>query len=133
MIIQPCHRDRGEVSVQSVILVPVVFLIALMCFHVGSLLHQSHVAHVAAARGAEVAVSTPWSPNMRETAMYEIERVVRDLASSLAHVPDISHEPGGVRISVSLKASSALPFLPQVASASVWQPWESFRREQDRQ
>ncbi len=127
----PTH-DRGETSIQSVVLVPVVFLIAFMCFHVGSLLHQSHIAHVAAAMGAEVASSANGSKEIYVVTRHEVERVVRDLNSHLVRKPSISVEPEGVRVSVSVQASSAISFLPQSATASVWKPWETFRREQDR-
>lgn len=125
-------QERGETSVQAVVLVPVVFLLAFMCFHIGSLMHQSHIAQVAAIRGAAVASSMNPGEDARRRAHNEIERVVSDLNSRLVRPPVISYRDSGVQVKVSLRASSAISFLASEADAMVWQPLETFQLEQYR-
>lgn len=124
--------ERAETTIQSVVLVPVVFLITFMCFHVGSFFHQRHIAEVAAIRGATVASGLGISSLSANQARIEIERVVADLGSHLVSEPSVSYENRGVQVTVNLKASSVLSFLPSVASAEVWQPLELFRSQTER-
>lgn len=126
-------KERAETTIQTVVLVPVVFLVAFMCFHIGSLLHQRHIAQVAAIRGATAASSMTQSADSSSQAIREITRVVTDLDSQLASAPRISYRNKGVQVTVSVKASTAVSFLPSTITAEVWRPIESFRLEQDRQ
>jgi Flp pilus assembly protein TadG len=127
------HLDeRGESSVQTVVLVPIVFLLAFMCFHIGSILHQTHVAQVAAIRGATIASALNQSAESNHQARLEVMRVVSDLDSELAFQPSIIFRDSGVQVKVTLKTSTALSFLPSTASAEAWRPFESFRLEQQR-
>lgn len=127
------ETERGESSLQTVILIPVVFLVAFMCFHVGSLMHQRHVAHVAVLRGAVVASGMTPSSEASSAARREVRRVVSDLGSHLAEEPHITYRDKGVIVTVKLRASTALSFLPSVVKSQTWRPMESFRLEQDRQ
>jgi Flp pilus assembly protein TadG len=126
-------EERAEATIQSVVVVPIIFLIVFMCFHLGSLFHQTHVAHLAATRGATVASSMNLSSDSVHRARAEIERVIADLDSRLATAPVISYRDRGVQVEVALRASTAISFLPSLASATAWRPLESFRLEQDRQ
>jgi hypothetical protein len=126
------HSERAETTIQSVVLVPVVFLVAFMCFHVGSFFHQKHIAQLAAIRGATVASSMPFSAESASQARVEVANVVDDLNSRLATTPAVSFRDRGVQVTVALKTSTAISFLPNVATAEVWKPLETFRNEQDR-
>ena len=134
MIAAPYPRsDRGETSIQTVVLVPVVFVLVLMCFHVGVLMHQTNVAELAALRGASIASSMDYSADTQHRVLREVQQVVSDLNSTLQGTPEIDFRDGGVHVRVQIKSTAVLSFLPTLASADVWRPWESFRREQDRQ
>lgn len=124
--------ERAETTVQSVVLVPVVFLVAFTCFHFGSLFHQTHVAQIAAIRGATVASAMDYSYESVHQAQTEAERVAQDLGSALVSVPEVKYRNQGVEVKVRLKTSTAISFLPSVATAVAWRPLESFRLEQDR-
>jgi len=124
--------ERAETTIQSVVLVPIVFLVAFMCFHLGSLFHQTHIAELAAIRGASIASSLDISAHSSSQARLEIRRVVSELGSSVASEPIISYKNQGVEVTVRLQASTAISFLPSVATAHVWRPMESFRDETQR-
>lgn len=126
------RSDRGETSIQTVVLVPIVFILVFMCFHVGVLLHHTHVAELAAIRGASVASSMDYSVDTRVRVLREVQRVVSDLNVTLQKNPEIHFRDDGVHVRVQVSSATALSFLPGVASAEAWRPWESFRREQDR-
>ena len=124
--------ERAETTVQSVVLVPVVFLLAFMCFHIGSLFHQAHIAQLAAVRGVTVASALEQSSQSVQQAQKEVERVAQDLGSQLVSTPEVNYRQQGVEVRVRIKASSAISFLPSIASAEVWRPLEQFRLEQNR-
>lgn len=124
--------ERAETSVQTVALVPIVFLLVAMCFHVASLLHQRDVAQLAASRGAQVASGFVQSSTGVDQARREIETVVNELGSRLAGSPHVRYRDQGVAVTVNVQTAQALSFLPSVASAEVWRPLESFRLEPDR-
>lgn len=126
------RHERAETTIQTVVLVPIVFLLTLMCFHLGSLFHQSHIAELAAIRGASVASGLDISSQSSSQARLEIRRVVTELGSHLASEPSISYENRGVQVTVRIRSSTALSFLPSVATAEVWQPMELFRDETQR-
>lgn len=126
------RNERAETTIQTVVLVPIVFLIVFMCFHLGSTFHQSHIAQLAASRGASVASGLAQTDSSVLQARREIERVVSDLGSRLATQPVISYRDRGVEVRVTLTSSTAVSFLPATASADVWRPMESFRQEHDR-
>ena len=126
------NAERAETTIQSVVLVPIVFLVAFMCFHLGSLFHQTHIAELAAIRGASIASGLDISSQSSSQARLEISRVVSDLGSRVASEPTISYKNHGVEVTVQLKATTAISFLPSVATAQVWRPMESFRDETQR-
>ena len=130
-LVIPRH-ERAETTIQTVVLVPIVFLLTLMCFHLGSLFHQSHIAELAAIRGASVASGLDISSQSSSQARLEIRRVVTELGSHLVSEPSISYENRGVQVTVRIRSSTALSFLPSVATAEVWQPMELFRDETQR-
>jgi hypothetical protein len=126
------QRERAETTIQSVVLVPVVFLLVFMCFHFGSLYHQTHIAQLAANRGATVGSAFAYSHESAKQAQSEAERVARELGSALTSIPEVSYRDQGLVVKVSLRTSTAISFLPSIATAEAWRPLESFRLEQDR-
>jgi hypothetical protein len=126
-------RERAETSIQAVILVPVVFLVVFMCFHMAALIHQSHVAMAIAVRGTEISASSIEHATARHRAVSEMNLMAAELGVALADTPRISYHSNAVRVDVSLRVSGAVPFLPRVASASARQTLERFVLEQDRE
>lgn len=127
------RQERAETSLQAVILVPVVFLVVFMCFHVAALIHQGHVAMAIAVRGAEISSSFSNDPGVRLHAVNEMKVMSSELRSRIAGTPRITYETNSVVVTVNLIVNGAVPFLPQIASATARQTLERFVPEQDRE
>lgn len=127
------RHERAETSLQAVILVPVVFLVVFMCFHVAALVHQGHVAMAIAVRGAEISSSSGDDPEVRLRAVNEMKVMSSELRSRIAGTPRITYETNSVVVTVNLIVNGAVPFLPQTASATARQTLERFVPEQDRE
>ena len=127
------RQERAETGLQSVILVPVVFLVVFMCFHVAALIHQGHVARAIAVRGAEISGSSVHVFENRERAVTEMKVMSSELGARMSGTPLITYNSDSVVVTVKLVVSRSVPFLPQIASATARQTLERFVPEQDRE
>lgn len=125
--------ERAETSIQSVVLVPVVFVLVFVCFHVGSLLHQGHVAEAIATRGADVSASGGISAQTQQSALEEMSRMAQELGAELVRRPTISFGRNLVEVRVMVGARGAVPFLPRTAIATVRRVQERFVTQQERE
>jgi hypothetical protein len=127
-----CHKgDRGETSIQVVVLVPVMFAIFFLGVHVAALAHGAQVANVAATRGAQVA-ATSTSDMPSASVTQEVLQVVTELGSKLRMTPAISATADSVRVTVVLHVQSIVPFLPTSVTRSAIVSRERFILEQNR-
>ncbi len=125
--------ERAETSLQAVILVPVVFLIVFMCFHLAALIHQGHVAMALAIRGAEITSASDNHFDAHGRAVAEMKLMSAELGAHLSRTPSFNYEENSVLVTVHLRVTGAVPFLPRVASATARQTLERFVPEQDRE
>lgn len=123
--------DRGETSIQVVVLVPIIFSILFLGVHMAALAHGAQVANAAATRGAYVAAASP-SDIPIATVLREVDQVVTELGSRLGSVPAVSSTPDKVRVTVALRVQSVVPFMPNTVTRSAWASRERFIMEQDR-
>lgn len=123
--------DRGETSIQVVVLVPIIFSILFLGVHIAALAHGAQVANAAASRGAAVAAASPSDVPMA-SVLREVDQVVTELGSRLGSVPGVSSTPDKVRVTVVLRVQSVVPFLPNSVARSAWVSRERFVMEQDR-
>lgn len=126
------ERDRGESTVQSVLIVPVILTILFMGAHVAAYARGSQVANAAALRGAQVAASVEPDAAGTWSTLREVDTVVADLGFRTAAAPEIEVGPRDARVTVSLLVSRVVPFLPGVVTRSVQVPREVFLKAQDR-
>jgi hypothetical protein len=132
MLPSEARHDRGETSIQAVLLVPIVLGIFLLGVHATALGHGSHVASAAAIRGAQVAAFSDSSGNDVVKALNEVEQVVTDLGSHMSVAPAIRIESKTVTVTVSVEVQSVVPFLPTSVSRTATVSREQFLHEQDR-
>lgn len=125
-------NDRGETSIQTVLLVPVILLILFISVHAAALGHAGQVASVAANRGAQLAASSDVSSESTFLIRQEVRRTVTELGSQLRSEPQLSAYKGNVRVTVRIAVQRVVPFLPDVVSRSASAPLERFIEEQDR-
>jgi len=124
-------NDRGETSIQVVVLVPIIFTILFLGVHVAALAHGAQVANAAATRGAHVAAASN-SETPAASVLREVDLVVTELGSRLGSVPVVSATSDKVRVTVVLRVQSVVPFLPNSVTRSAWASRERFIMEQDR-
>lgn len=126
------ERDRGESTVQAVLVLPVILTILFMGAHLTAYARGSQVANAAALRGAQVAASVEPDSTGTWATLREIDTVVADLGFRAAAAPEIEVGPQDARVTVSLVINRVVPFLPSVVTRSAQVPREIFLRAQDR-
>lgn len=124
--------DRGETSTQTVIIVPVIITLLFLIVHIAVLSHASHIAQVAALRGAQIAASANGSVDEINRAIQQSQQIARDMGTSLATQPQVTWNQRSVGLSVRVRTQSVLPFLPNEVERTVWVAEEKFMMEQDR-
>lgn len=124
--------DRGEVSMQTLIVLPVTLTVLLVGIHFVQLIHGGHVAVAAASRGAHVA-STVQNDGSGAGSVFEVVRsMARDLGSTLEGAPVVEMDADSVTVTVGVVFDGAVPFLPAHIRRSVTVPRERFMTEDER-
>ena len=126
------ENDRGETSTQTVIIVPVVLTVLFLAVHLAIIGHASHVAQVAAERGAQIAAASNGSVSGLHFAMKQASDVVHDMGAHLGAAPTVQLSGKTVGVTVRLVTQKLVPFLPSTVSRTVWVAREEFVKEQDR-
>jgi hypothetical protein len=124
--------DRGETSIQVVLLVPIILSIFFACIHAAALAHGGQVAALAAMRGAQISASsdgTTWSQALMRS---EVHRTVSEMGNTLESEPQFSVYQDNVHVAVRVSIPGVVPFLPTAVSRSATVPLERFIEEQDR-
>lgn len=119
-------RDRGETSVETVLLVPVLLLVLFVSAHVASLARAGQVAHVAATRAAETAASFGPTPTGTMLARDAALAVVHDLGGAADPAPLIRFVQGRAAVTVHLHIEGIVPGLPVSVSRTVVVAPETF-------
>lgn len=123
--------NRGETTVQAVLLVPIVMTIFFLAVHVAVLARAGHIAQAVSLRGAQM-VSYNFGPNGTAQALNEMEKMAMDLGSRLTSVPSIDVTDRNATVTVTLHVKSAVPFLHNSISRTASVPLEIFLLEDDR-
>ena len=115
------RRNRGETSIQAVLLVPAILGIFFLGVHATALAHGGHIAAFSNNEGNDVV-----------RALNEMEQVVSDLGSRMFSAPSLEIGNKSVRVTVKVAVQSVVPFLPTSVSRSATVSREQFLMEQDR-
>lgn len=126
------RRNRGETSIQAVLLVPAILGIFFLSVHATALAHGGHIANAAAIRGAQIAAFSNNEGNDVVRALNEMEQVVSDLGSHMYSAPSLEIGSKSVRVTVKVAVQSVVPFLPTSVTRSAIVSREQFLMEQDR-
>jgi hypothetical protein len=130
---QPQHRGiRGETSIETVLVFPVLLLLVMTGVHMAALFHAGHVAGLASARGAHVASVGLSAHGNSLRVVDEVSHVSRELGAALASAPTVARSGDHVIVSVRVLSPRIVPFLPAIAERSARQTMETFIEEQRR-
>lgn len=132
MLPSEARRNRGETSIQAVLLVPAILGIFFLGVHTTALAHGAHVANASAIRGAQIAAFSNSEGNDVVRALNEMEQVVSDLGSHMYSAPSLEISSKSVRVTVKVAVQSVVPFLPTSVTRSAIVSREQFLMEQDR-
>ena len=124
--------DRGETSIQVVLLVPIILSIFFACVHTAGLAHGAQVAALAAMRGAQISASSDGSARAHALMRLEVQRTVSEMGNTLESEPQLSVYQDTVHVAVRVSIPGVVPFLPTSVGRSVTVPLERFIEEQDR-
>jgi Flp pilus assembly protein TadG len=126
------RNDRGETSVQTTLLVPVILSIVFAVVQAAALSHGGQVASLAANRGAQLAASSEGTSGSLVHVRQEIERTVTDLGNSLESPPQFSTYRGNVTVTVRIAVPHVVPLFSDVVTRTASAPLEHFIEEQSR-
>ena len=124
--------DRGETSIQVMVLVPVILSIFFLCVHAAAMSHGGHVASLAAIRGAQLSASSNGTSFSTAVVRSEVLRTVSELGNTLESDPQVLRYQGTVQVTVRVLIPRVMPFLPTSVRRSATVPLERFIEEQDR-
>ena len=127
------QRDRGEVSAQVVLVIPVIILLLMLAIQAGLYFHASSIAGAAAAEGA-AAASVARIPS--EVAARRGQRAAENLVieaggqSTSAAIVAVNTET--IAITVEALVPRIIPFFPSSVRRAVIEPRERFSTEASR-
>jgi len=122
--------DSGEVTSQTVIVVPLVILVLFMAVQSALYFHVSHVAGAAAAEGASAASAKSLSASQAILrGRTRADALVHETGTELAEATTVGVSGDEVRVTVSTKVPRIVPFFPIVVSRTVIEPRERFVME----
>jgi Flp pilus assembly protein TadG len=121
---------RGEVGVQSVLVLPVILGLLWISVHAAMLFHAGNIAAETAAASARAAArsDTPSSAAVARVAA----TTVAELGGRLAGDPTVHLGREAVAVSVTVVGPDLVPFLPRTVTRRAVAPVEQFLLEQDR-
>jgi MinD-like ATPase involved in chromosome partitioning or flagellar assembly len=124
------RSDCGEITSQTVIVLPMVVLILFIAIQSALYFHISHVAGAAAAEGAAAASAKSLTTSQalqrgRDRANALILETGTDLSGETMVLVSIAE----VRVTVSTKVPRVVPFFPSYVSRTVVEPRERFIAE----
>jgi Flp pilus assembly protein TadG len=121
--------DRGEATVQLVVLTPVLILLVFLGVQAAIYFHAANVAGAAAAEAAAAGSSRFAGA---EDARAEALRTVDDLDGRTSQPPHAVDANGYVIVTVDVAVPRIVPFFPTSVSRTAREPKERFVPESER-
>ena len=123
------RTDRGEVSIETVLLVPAVILLVLLVVQAAVVMHGANVAHHVARRGAMTAARHGSSP---ERALTVISATADSVGARLAAPPQIVSTSDRITVRIRVALPQAVPIFAEHVSREVSVPRERYIDYDDR-
>ena len=115
--------DRGEISIETVILVPVVIFIVLIVVQAAVVMHGANAANHIAAQGAMTAARHGATT---DHAVVAVAAAADSLGARLAAPPSIVTSTDNVTVRVSVRVPQAVPIFAAEISREVSVPRERY-------
>ena len=126
-------RDRGETSAEAVLVLPVLILLVMVVLQSALYFHTAHVARAAAAEGAVAAAShsVPGS-SVTNTGAERAAFFATEAGGRIEGAPSAEFSDGLVRVRVTLRVPSLVPFLATRVTRDATEPKERIVAEIER-
>lgn len=124
------HTDPGEVTSQTVIVLPIIVFVLFLAIQGALYFHISHVAGAAAAEGAAVASAKSLTSSQAiQRGQDRADALIRETGTDMAAVTMVAVTINEVRVTVTTKVPRVIPFFPLTVSRTVVEPRERFIME----
>lgn len=126
----PSHPDAGDVTSQTVIVLPVIVFVLFLAIQSALYFHISHVAGAAAAEGAAVAsAKSLTSSQAMQRGRDHADALIRETGTDAAGATMVVVTTDEVRVTVTTRVPRVIPFFPLTVSRTVVEPRERFIME----
>lgn len=124
------RSDSGEVTSQTVIVLPTVVVVLFLAIQAALYFHISHVAGAAAAQGAAAASAKSLTSSQAiQRGRDSADLLVRETGTDFAGSTVVAVTNDEVRVTVTAKVPGVVPFFPLTVSRTVVEPRERFIME----
>lgn len=123
------RSEQGDVSAQTVIAVPVIFLTLMIAVQATVFMHSAHVASVAAMNAASQGAVTEGSD---VAALAAAIQTVAELSGRLTDSPQVVRDQDSVTVTVRLEVPEVAPFFDLTVTRTAREPIERFVSEVER-
>lgn len=123
--------ERGEVTTQVVLILPVLLLTLLVVVHIAVASHIGHVASAAAQAGVRSATVAS-NDRSNSVALLAVDQTLADLNGTLEATPTVYRTSTKVFVTVDLRVPAIVPFLPHHVSRTAVASVEQFMTEDQR-
>lgn len=117
------RHESGEVSAETVLMVPVVFMVMVIAIQAAVFMHTAHVAQMCATEGAAATARFGGgvSAGAEATAI-----AIAELRGTETDIPKVSITNGIAIVTVGLRVPQVAPFFDLVVTRSAREPVERF-------
>lgn len=124
------RSDCGEITSQTVIVLPMIVLVLFMAVQSALYFHISHVAGAAAAEGAAAASAKSLTTSQAlQRGRDRANALIQETGTALSGATMVLVSNAEVRVTVSTKVPRVVPFFPSTVSRTVVEPRERFIAE----
>lgn len=124
-------RDRGEATVETVLVLPALLLVLLVGLQIAVRHHAANVATGAAARAAAVSAASA-GDDVASSARRAAEDFVTNAGGRLSSVPEVSRGVETTSVAVTVHVPRLLPWVSDRVTRTAVEPIERFIPEIER-
>ncbi len=117
------RHESGEVSAETVLMVPVVFMVMVIAIQAALFMHTAHVAQLSATEGAAAAARYGGGVSAGAAATVN---AIAELRATATDIPVVNITNGVAEVTVGLRVPRVAPFFDLVVTRSAREPVERF-------
>lgn len=123
------RHESGEVSAETVLMVPIVFMVMVIAIQAAVFMHTAHVAQMSATEGAVAAARYGGGVSAGAEATV---KALAELRATSTDIPTVNITNGFAEVTVGLRVPRVAPFFDLVVTRSAREPIERFLAPDER-